>query len=176
MSIIQAKQLDTQALPLRRAYDRPACTDIAIIGLDKVSNGIARFRTGWAFAAPPGYHIELYVRSSTPSTHGWVLANSVAIIDNDYRGEIRILLQLNSQESYLIYDMFKEKAENLAHSRRIHMSDAMDEILSLWIEENFPYGEYMVQFSLVKTEPFQIVQVDELSTTSRGSQGIGSSY
>lgn len=42
---------------------------------------------GVSMDLPAGYHAEVYSRSSTPSKWGIICANSVGIIDSEYRGD-----------------------------------------------------------------------------------------
>jgi len=49
------------------------------------------FGTGLKFDIPEGYYMEVTLRSSI-GKKGFVLANSVGIIDSDYRGEVKALL------------------------------------------------------------------------------------
>lgn len=53
--------------------------------------------TGVAIAIPEGYHGKVFLRSSTGLNTKLRLANGVGIIDSDYRGEIKLLLENNSR-------------------------------------------------------------------------------
>lgn len=50
---------------------------------------INMFRTGLVVSPPLGYHVEIYARSSLQKL-GYMLGNSVGIIDPEYRGEVLI--------------------------------------------------------------------------------------
>lgn len=66
--------------------------DITLIGIDKViSPVIIRYKTGIKIEPPFGYHIEMVPRSSLSSS-GYMLANSIGIIDAGYTGEILVTL------------------------------------------------------------------------------------
>ena len=54
--------------------------------------------TGLAFEIPEGYHVEVYLRSSTGKNRKLRLANGTGIIDSDYRGEIMLLVENVGQE------------------------------------------------------------------------------
>lgn len=74
-----------------------ACCDLYILEDTEVPPGKMKFiRTGLVSMTPPGYHWELYLRSSAPRNHpGLILSNHVGIIDSDYCGpadEIKILI------------------------------------------------------------------------------------
>ncbi len=48
--------------------------------------------TGLAISLPPGYELQIRPRSGLALRHGIVLPNSPGTIDEDYRGEIGIIL------------------------------------------------------------------------------------
>ena len=48
--------------------------------------------TGLAIALPPGYELQVRPRSGLALRHGIVLPNSPGTIDEDYRGEIQIIV------------------------------------------------------------------------------------
>lgn len=62
----------------------------------------AIFGTGLAFAVPGGWMMEIYSRSGHGFKHGIRLANSVGIIDSDYRGEIMVCLTADAGGGVLI--------------------------------------------------------------------------
>lgn len=48
--------------------------------------------TGLAIALPPGHELQIRPRSGLALRHGIVLANSPGTIDEDYRGEIQVIV------------------------------------------------------------------------------------
>ena len=50
-------------------------------------------RTGLAFEIPDGYHMKLVLRSSTGMNTKIRLANQIGIIDSDYRGELKLIVE-----------------------------------------------------------------------------------
>lgn len=54
--------------------------------------------TGLAIALPPGYELQIRPRSGLAFRHGIVLPNSPGTIDEDYRGEIQIIM-LNTADA-----------------------------------------------------------------------------
>lgn len=52
----------------------------------------ATFRTGLAFEVPPGWSMLIFSRSGHGFKQGIRLANSVGVIDADYRGEVLVRL------------------------------------------------------------------------------------
>lgn len=66
--------------------------DITLITVYKTVNpNIIMFDTGIKINPPAGYHIELLPRSSLSKT-GWMLSNSVGLIDSPYRGNLLVSL------------------------------------------------------------------------------------
>jgi len=58
--------------------------------------------TGFAIALPPGFELQIRPRSGLALKHGIVLPNSPGTIDEDYRGEVGIILLNASEEHFLI--------------------------------------------------------------------------
>jgi len=57
--------------------------------------------TGWAFEIPPGTTMIISVRSSI-GKRGLILANGIAVIDSDYRGEVSLMLHNQSKNAVTI--------------------------------------------------------------------------
>lgn len=90
--------------------------------------------TGIAIEIPPGYVGLLFPRSSITRTKA-SLANSVGVIDSDYRGEITMRFR---------------------HSG------------------SYKPGDRVGQLVIIPAPQCELVEVEELSTTQRGSGGYGS--
>jgi dUTP pyrophosphatase len=54
--------------------------------------GRALVPTGFAIALPPGFEAQMRPRSGLALKHGIVLPNAPGTIDEDYRGEIQIIV------------------------------------------------------------------------------------
>lgn len=66
--------------------------DLTIIKFHKqISDDIFMYDTGIKLQVPWGHYVEVYPRSSLSKT-GWMLANSVGIIDSSYTGNIYVVL------------------------------------------------------------------------------------
>ena len=48
--------------------------------------------TGLAIALPPGYELQIRPRSGLALRHGIILPNSPGTIDEDYRGEVQVIV------------------------------------------------------------------------------------
>jgi dUTP pyrophosphatase len=57
-------------------------------------------RTGFAFAVPEGYEMQVRPRSGLALRHGVTLPNTPATIDSDYRGELMVALINLGAESF----------------------------------------------------------------------------
>ena len=116
--------------------DLYACLDAPVL----VEPGeTAWIPTGIALEVPKGCAGLVYARSSLGAKRGLAPANTVGVIDSDYRGEIRVVL--------------------LNHSKATQVIEP---------------GERVAQFLItpVLTPPY--VESEELSDTSRGVGGFGS--
>lgn len=58
--------------------------------------------TGFAIAAPQGTVALLFARSGLAFKSGIALANSVGVIDSDYRGEVKVALVNNSDTAFTV--------------------------------------------------------------------------
>lgn len=73
--------------------NRPSDTgfDLHAIKLKSIKGNVHYFDTGISVEPSPGFYFDIVPRSSLSKT-GWMLANSVGIIDSSYRGNIIIAL------------------------------------------------------------------------------------
>lgn len=149
--VIKVKLADGATMP-RRAHDSDVGYDLTVcnidikkcISCDQVVDLII-IDTGVAIEPPPGYHVEVVPNSRIcKSAYGYIMPNSLGIIDPDYRGTIKIVL------------------------RPLEVTP-FDEA-----EATFTHGKVCGQLIIRKTEHLPMVQVAELSTTERGTGGFGS--
>lgn len=104
-------------------------------------------KLGFATEIPQGYKGVIVPRSNL-TKYNWVISNSPAQIDEDYRGEwIIIFTCINS---YLL------KPQELL--------------------ESFPYnvGDRVAQIYFEKVNPIEFIATDTLDNTERGTGGFGS--
>jgi dUTP pyrophosphatase len=81
-----AAAIDLYALPNENIHDNLI-----------VQNRSARFSTGIKVAIPKGY-VGIIVPRSSAGMDGYILQNTVGVIDSDYRGEIQMCLSKNNAE------------------------------------------------------------------------------
>lgn len=152
--MLKLKQLHSDAIkPTTQMGD--ACYDLyALEDVDFAPGEIKLVRTGWSAEVPVGWRMNIYVRSSTPLKKKFLLANSVGIVDNGYRGELMVQL-MNINTAW--------------------MDDKPEERV-LW-SNSIKKGDRIAQFEIVPNNPavgFPIEIVDVLGETKRGEGGFGS--
>lgn len=64
--------------------------------------GRALIPTGIAVALPPGHELQIRPRSGLALKHGITLPNTPGTIDEDYRGEIKVILLNAGHESFTV--------------------------------------------------------------------------
>jgi len=80
------------AITPSRANPRDIGMDLVCIERYKtLSNGVILYDTGISVCPPEGYYIEIVPRSSISKT-GWILANSIGIIDPNYTKNLLVAL------------------------------------------------------------------------------------
>lgn len=101
--VVKVKRLDERAVLPERKTDGAACFDIRT--LDDIylrtlnaSDKATIAHTGLAFEIPEGYHMKVFLRSSVGLNTHLRLANQTGIIDSDYRGELRLLVENPARE------------------------------------------------------------------------------
>lgn len=99
------------------AFDLAIIEDIVI-----APRAIVKVRTGLVIQTPPGHVLILASRSSNPMKKGIDLANSIGVIDSDYRGPedeiLLVLVNLTEQEVRL------EKGDRVAQGMIIPVVQA----------------------------------------------------
>ena len=83
---------DKKSVVPTKAHPSDIGYDLTAIGVYKVvSERVTLYETGIKVESPPGYYVEILPRSSISKT-GYMLANSVGVIDPSYRGTLKIAL------------------------------------------------------------------------------------
>lgn len=86
---IRVKKTRADAVIPTKANPTDSGYDLTLLEGKKLSDRITRYDTGIAIEVPEGYYAEVFPRSSF-SKSGYMMANSVGIIDNHYRGSILV--------------------------------------------------------------------------------------
>lgn len=79
--------------------DLAACLDAPLL---IAPGGTARVPTGLRIALPPGHEGQVRPRSGLAARHAVTVLNSPGTIDEDYRGEIQVLLINHGAEAFAI--------------------------------------------------------------------------
>jgi dUTP pyrophosphatase len=88
-STLQVQKLIPEAVTPAKAHPLDSGFDLTIVRVvnPNFGPGVILYGTGLVVRPPDGCYVDLVTRSST-SKLGWGLANSVGIIDAQYRGEL----------------------------------------------------------------------------------------
>ena len=81
-------------LPLP-AYATPGAAGMDVVAAEDVTippGGRHAVATGFAFAIPDGYEVQVRPRSGLALKHGVTCLNTPGTIDSDYRGEVKVIL------------------------------------------------------------------------------------
>ena len=105
--IVKVKKLTENAMIPKRQTKDAACFDLVTteglyvrcINADDKSTMLS---TGLAFEIPEGYHMKVFMRSGIALKTKLRLSNQVGIIDADYRGELKLLIDNLSRERVYI--------------------------------------------------------------------------
>lgn len=90
---LRIKRLDPGARLPEYATEGAACIDIRALHGGRVApGGHYVFSTGLAFEVPAGHVLLVFSRSGHAFSHDVRLGNGVAVVDSDYRGEVRVKL------------------------------------------------------------------------------------
>jgi len=90
---IEFLRTDSNAIIPTKAHESDIGYDLTAIGVfKKISDHTILYETGIAVKPPQGYYVEILPRSSITKT-GMMLANSVGIIDPDYRDSLKIAVR-----------------------------------------------------------------------------------
>jgi dUTP pyrophosphatase len=94
--------VSVKRLPHAEGLKLPAYATAGAAGMDLLAavtadvvilpGGRALIPTGLIIALPPGYELQIRPRSGLALKHGIVLPNSPGTIDEDYRGEVQVIV------------------------------------------------------------------------------------
>jgi dUTP pyrophosphatase len=102
---VQVKRLNNGAgLPLP-AYESAGAAGMDICAAESLTLRIgkrAAVATGFAFAIPAGYEVQVRPRSGLALKNGITCLNTPGTIDSDYRGEIKVILANLGEEDFVI--------------------------------------------------------------------------
>ena len=104
--------VQVQRLPHGADLPLPAYATAAAAGMDLLAavaapvtippGGRALIPTGLAIALPAGFELQIRPRSGLALRHGIVLPNSPGTIDEDYRGEVQVIVLNAGAEAFVV--------------------------------------------------------------------------
>lgn len=150
MPSLKVKKLDENAILPKYQTSGAACFDLhwctydCTLPFDICPGSPVVLGTGLAFEVPVGYVMLLYSRSGHGFKNNVRMANCVGVIDSDYRGELRVKLSADGGQG--------------------GRSDFL----------GIKPGDRIAQAMLMPVEQWDLIEVDELSDTARGTGGYGS--
>ena len=166
---VKINLLEEESVLPSRAHNTDTGYDLTFIGVDKIVGDVIFFRTGISVETPSGYYFEVVPRSSI-SKLPLEMANCVGVIDETYRGEILVPVRVTHASmggiTSLSNNLFPGGIVKIFDKRPNSMSIVADLIL-----ENKPT---LFQAILRKRYDCDFI-VDDLTETSRGDGGFGSS-
>jgi dUTP diphosphatase len=126
-------------LPHGKDLPLPAYATAGAAGMDLLAavqtpltiapNQRALIPTGLTIALPPGYELQIRPRSGLALRHGIVLPNSPGTIDEDYRGELQVIV-LNAGDAPFTVERGSRIAQAVLAPvvrARWHEVDSLDE-------------------------------------------------
>jgi dUTP pyrophosphatase len=157
---MKIKKLSPEAVLPARAKEGDAGYDVIAIadGVWSKDKTYIEYSTGLSVELPIGYHVELFPRSSISKTD-LLLANSIGLVDNGYRGELLLRFKYVHRHTDL-------------PTGEIPMSAAIDHVMAEPIL--YKKGDKIGQIVVRKTYELPVEEVSELSDSDRGTGGFGS--
>ena len=137
---IKIKKLNSEAVVPRYSKPGDAGLDLTAISVES-NNMYTEYGTGLSIEIPEGFVGLLFPRSSISNYH-LSLANSVGVIDSNYRGEIKFRFKKTGTASF---------------------------------SNEYKVGDRVGQLMIIPYPSIELVESEELSNTSRGTGGFGSS-
>lgn len=120
------------------------------------------------------HHIDMHPRSSVRK-YNLVLANSIGLIDNDYRGEILVSFKYFFQpEDFVIEFEEVTSAVGDESTRKIDYVKPTGILGGINWTKIYRKGDKIAQLVAEKTNPANYIFVSELTATARGESGHGS--
>jgi dUTP pyrophosphatase len=152
---IKVKKLCDEAILPCKATSSDAGYDVVAIDDGIVDDlGFIQYKTGIAIEPDKGYHVEIFPRSSI-SKYDLVLANSIGLVDNGYRGEILV--------------RFKPTLRFMQTPMSVNAYTVVPDVL-----RKYKKGDKIAQLVVRETIHADFEFVSDLETTDRGTGGFGS--
>jgi dUTP pyrophosphatase len=139
---VQVKRLNNGAGLLLPGYASDGAAGMDVCAAESLTLKVGKrhaVATGFAFAIPHGYEVQVRPRSGLALKHGITCLNTPGTVDSDYRGEVKVILANLGDEDFAI-----------------------------------ARGDRIAQLVVAPVTHGEMVEVDALDDTARGSGGFGS--
>lgn len=157
---IKIKKLCVEAVLPKYAKEGDAGMDLTATSKSYDEFGNVVYGTGLAVEIPKGYAGFLFPRSSV-SKQDLSLANAVGVVDAGYRGEIMVKFK------------FAGSIFNYSDEEETFISNVVE--FPEFEELNaYEVGDRVVQIIIMPVPEIEFEETDELSDSSRGEGGFGS--
>lgn len=178
---VKVRKLHDDAVIPRYATDGASGFDLVAVEDVIISPGETKLvRTGLAFEIPPGYEMQIRPRSGISLKTKLRVANSPGTIDEDFRGEVCVIVDNTTQFNYEVaWGEINAVCHNALHTLDSSGYTPQGNILT---EESVPVGTYIIRKGdrIAQGVIVPIVRADfevtdgELTETGRGAGSFGS--
>lgn len=161
------KRISDKAVFPTRGHESDSGWDLTVIGVHKIEADTIFFKTGLQVKPPTGHYFEVYPRSSISATP-FMLANSVGIIDENYRGELIVAIRV-------LHSNIGMATDNVSYPGGMVKTmearpTSITEVANLIIGKR----PKIAQMILKKRIDTVLEEADSLDDTDRGAGGFGS--
>jgi len=153
--LLRIKKLVPGAVMPKKAHESDAGYDLTAVSRKVDEDGTIVYGTGLAMEIEVGYVGLVFPRSSI-ANKDIVLSNCVGVIDSGYRGEV--MAKFKPSLSFAEFP-------GLPESVHVHMR----------YEDSYKIGDRIAQLVIMKLPDVQMMEVEELGKSERGTGGYGSS-
>jgi dUTP pyrophosphatase len=141
--MLKIKKLHVNAKLPERGTVYAAGYDLFTCEEQKIKPGLNKIPLGFSMQIPPGHYARIACRSSLAANN---MSVEAGVIDEDYRGEIIVLLRWHHPKNKQTRDVFMP----------------------------YPRGRKIAQMIITPYAAPQVEEVDSLSDSERGAGGFGS--
>jgi len=164
---VKFKKLHKNAKLPSYAKEGDAGLDLYPVDVPILTEKYVEYKFGFSMEIPEGFAGFIFPRSSISKTD-LELSNSVGIIDSGYRGEVMARFNFN-QFSLKFLNKFNINIHGASYYNQEKIIEKFMNELSY-----FEPGKAILQLVILPIPKIEPTWVDELSDTSRGSGGFGS--
>lgn len=185
---IKFKKLHPDAIVPKYSHDGDVCMDMTAIGMDyDPEHDMYIYHTGLAFESDKNIGQFLFLRSSNCKTDAY-LCNGVGVADSAiYRGEIQFRMKNRTSINEVRKERrFKEFIKmlgersandtlNVADFSPFFCVDSTQDVEEMALElAPYKVGDRVGQMVFMQYPTVELIETEELSDTSRGEGGFGS--